>query len=251
MAGRFLLDRSIFRYAEKPYTDFEALVWLIASAKFSGPTRGTLLGGRDFLAEAWGWDASKVRQKLKKWEKEGRILCYVRNVRTTVEDHLWDHRQGPPSRTTVVTVITIPKYDEYQKLNGNLGPPSKTRVNDQGQDHRREPHLNEEELTKKKIQTDPTPPPSASAPRARGNLKSFDETRKIIEALDLDTFRTKYPHLNIDDEYQAFYDHFLFANDLKSGGKPNWKKWSDWNRAFHNWCNKPWKKTAANEDWRI
>ena len=197
MAGRFLLDRSIFRYAEKPYTDFEAWVWLIASAKYSGPSRGTLLGGRDFLAKAWGWDASKVRKKLNKWEQEGRIIKTSIDFRTTVEDHLWDQGQGPPSRTTVVTVITIPKYDEYQKINGKPGPPSRTRVKDQSQDHRRGPYLNEEELTKRTKKSTVDPHPSGVPD------DGHDESEKAIEP------KNKKPDPRIKTLIDFFHNQYL------------------------------------------
>jgi len=76
---------------------------------------------------------------------------------------------------------------------------------------------------------------SKKAPQAKPKTQTKEEVEQAVNALDLQKFRDKYSTLNIDTEFENFQDHFLAKNDLKSG-KPNWLKWSDWNRAFHRWC---------------
>jgi len=87
------------------------------------------------------------------------------------------------------------------------------------------------------------PPKPTRTPKGKNTRESVEIA---IDAIDIESFRKKYPYLDIDKELRDFKTHFLDKND-KATGKPNWIKWSDWNKAFHNWCNSPWKKTQTTE----
>jgi hypothetical protein len=76
---------------------------------------------------------------------------------------------------------------------------------------------------------------SKKATKAEPATQTKEDVEQAINSLDLQKFRAKYSILNIEEELENFQDHFLCKNDLKSR-QPNWKKWSDWNRAFHKWC---------------
>ncbi len=71
--------------------------------------------------------------------------------------------------------------------------------------------------------------------RNRNTRSSRESVETAIDSLDLAKFAQKYPDVTVQAEHQSFKDHFLFKNDARTG-KPNWQKWSDWNRAFHTWC---------------
>jgi hypothetical protein len=81
----------------------------------------------------------------------------------------------------------------------------------------------------------------AQAPRKRPRI-SLEESKlaaeEAIDALDLQKFRDKYPHLNIDDEHFGFKNHHLAIPANYHG----FKKRTDWDRTFHTWCNATWKR---------
>jgi hypothetical protein len=105
----FAVDRRVFdhpMFAREPFTEREAWVWLIAEAawrpcrKRTGSAiislaRGELSHSIRFMAEAWQWHRARVERFL------GRLKTETM-VRTRVE--------------TGVTVISICKYAEYQRV---------------------------------------------------------------------------------------------------------------------------------------
>ncbi len=110
--GFFAVSREIFDHPvvgpEKPYSRFEAWLWLVSAAAYlprrvsvkNGQTRSvvTLQRGqatfaRSFLAEAWGWTEKRVRTFLKQLERERQI----------------DLQTGRQQ-----TLITICNYELYQ-----------------------------------------------------------------------------------------------------------------------------------------
>ncbi|MFH1117275.1 MAG: hypothetical protein V1792_25435 [Pseudomonadota bacterium] len=101
--------------------------------------------------------------------------------------------------------------------------------------------------------------PKSKSPRVKSDSRKRNpsQTRESVEAaidgLDLAKFESKYPDLNVDDQFDRFREFFLDRNDSKTA-QPNWKKWSDWNKAFHRWCatSLKWQqeRTAKSEQTR-
>lgn len=109
MSGVFAVSRNLFEhdfFAAEKLTEREAWIWLIGEAAWKGRRvragkarvdlkRGQCAFSVRFMAEAWGWSKSRVHRFLERLEGESMIGTAA--------------GQG-------VTVITICKYDEYQRV---------------------------------------------------------------------------------------------------------------------------------------
>lgn len=107
--GVFAVDRGIWshpEFADEPFTEREAWQWLISEAAFKprrkriGHTvfdleRGQLACSLRFMAEAWQWKKDKVARFLKRLETATMIATHARHD---------------------ATIITVCKYDVYQKV---------------------------------------------------------------------------------------------------------------------------------------
>jgi hypothetical protein len=107
MSGSVRISRAIFAhecFAEEPFTEREAWVWLIMEASWKPRAkrmgdyivdleRGQLVASVRFLAGAWKWTPAKVQRYLERLKKLSMIA-----VKTD----------------TGVSVITVCNYDEYQ-----------------------------------------------------------------------------------------------------------------------------------------
>jgi hypothetical protein len=107
--GIFAVDRGIWdhpEFANEPFTEREAWQWLISEAAFKprkkrvGNTvfdlvRGQLACSLRFMAKAWQWKKDKVARFLKRLETATMIATQARHD---------------------ATVITICKYNNYQRL---------------------------------------------------------------------------------------------------------------------------------------
>lgn len=121
--GVFAVDRGIFDhsvFAREPFTQREAWIWLIAEAAYKPRTkrsdgkiinlqRGQLCHSIRFMAEAWQWSKSRV----------DRFLDVLGN-----QDMI---RRDTGTRTPILTIC---KYDEYQRVSlpdrDNIGTTSGT-----------------------------------------------------------------------------------------------------------------------------
>lgn len=107
--GVFAVARNIFehpKFAQEPFTEREAWIWLIREAAWRKRTvrvgkkvcevdRGQLVSTTRFMASKWQWSEAKVRRFLKSLKSDAMI--------DAVSDAL-------------ATQITICNYDEYQKV---------------------------------------------------------------------------------------------------------------------------------------
>ena len=107
--GVFAVARNIFehpKFAQEPFTEREAWIWLIREAAWKKRTvrvgkkvcdieRGQLVSSTRFMASKWQWSEAKVRRFLKSLKSDAMI--------DAVSDAL-------------ATQITICNYDEYQKV---------------------------------------------------------------------------------------------------------------------------------------
>jgi hypothetical protein len=107
--GVFAVARNIFEhefFAKEPFTEREAWVWLIGEAAWRGRkvragkivvelSRGQCAFSIRFIAERWGWSKSRVARFLDRLKTEAMI--------GTATDHS-------------ISIITICKYNDYQKV---------------------------------------------------------------------------------------------------------------------------------------
>lgn len=118
--GVFAVDRGIFEHHVfndgQPFSRREAWLWLLAEAAWKGRikavpgsgirlSRGQLSHSIRFMASAWNWDKARVERFL------GRL-----KTETMIETHI----------ETGQTVITICKYDDYQRVSLPAKTPSET-----------------------------------------------------------------------------------------------------------------------------
>lgn len=119
MSGTINISRDLWTdpaFAADPFSEREAWVWLIADASWKprvrrvgnhvvNLNRGEVAHSTRFLAETWGWSHSKVRRYLERLEKLGLIAKKIGAKTDTVTG---------TKAGTVVTVLSIRKYDKYQ-----------------------------------------------------------------------------------------------------------------------------------------
>jgi hypothetical protein len=119
MSGVFAVSRAVFDhalFAPEPFTEREAWIWMIGEAAWrpckarAGKAlisldRGQLAHSVRFMADKWQWSKSRVDRFLDRLKTEAMIGT--------------DAGQG-------LTVITICKYDEYQKVSLPKKPESGT-----------------------------------------------------------------------------------------------------------------------------
>ena len=122
--GVFAVSRGIFEhefFEDEPFTEREAWIWLIREAawkprKVRSPTgpitiqRGHCSCSVRFLADRWKWSKSRVGRFLHRFQKQDMI--------------------GTASGTGQM-VITICKYDEYQRVSLPGGTVSETEAGQQ------------------------------------------------------------------------------------------------------------------------
>jgi hypothetical protein len=152
--GVFAVDRGIFShdcFADEPFTEREAWLWLIGEAAWKARSRrigrvdvelgrGQLAASLRFLGEQWKWNKDKV----------DRFLARLRD-RDMIET----------AAATGVTVISISNYDTYQKV----ALPGETAAATQSETETRQKRDNNKDI--KNIKLPPSEPTVPSVERAR------------------------------------------------------------------------------------
>lgn len=98
--------------------------------------------------------------------------------------------------------------------------------------------------TEAQTNPEPTPRPEPVATNAPAQPKPTKKTRPQyhltreeveaqVRAIDLTKYATKFPGLDLDDEHAEFMHWVLNGIDLRSG-KPQWQKYTAWERTFLN-----------------
>lgn len=117
--GVFAVDRGIWDhdvFADETFTEREAWVWLISEAAWRPRTRnvggkvvqlarGQLAASLRFMADRWGWEKDAVARFLARLKKSDMIATEV---------------------ATGISIITVCKYDEYQRVSLPSATDSKT-----------------------------------------------------------------------------------------------------------------------------
>ncbi len=173
--------------------------------------------GQTRLAKLMGVSNRWAIRIISALEAKGVLRVQRRKGRTALYEPMNSSSQGSEPQFTGVVNHSSPKVD-------NPGVDST--------------EVDEEAEISSPPETRPPADTISKKPRKRKSAQkqlSREEVEQVIDALNLEKFRDKYPTLDIDDQHERFREHFLFKNDRQTG-KPNWQKWSDWNRAFHRWC---------------
>lgn len=112
--GVFAVDRGLFqhpRFADEPFTEREAWIWLIGQAAFKphrrrvgsvmvNLVRGQIAASLRFMADTWKWSEASVRR-------------YIAKLKADDAD---DGAMIDAASDAGVTVITIYNYNKYQYL---------------------------------------------------------------------------------------------------------------------------------------
>jgi hypothetical protein len=246
--GKFLLDRSILRYFTKPFKCEMAWIWLISQAEFTGEHKGKVFfSSITDLSKTWGVNKSTGSRWLKDWVLEERITSP-----TTVQ-HLCNTCATQPA--TQRMEVTLLNYRVKQTLKNDCATTVQHLCNDRATPPlisalRTNKLINEEEEEKKQGSSTPAPtkPKKKAATKSPKTGGTKEQVEAAIDALDLPKFEKKYTAVNVPEEHRRFRIHFLAKNDAKTG-KPNWRKWSDWNLAFHEWCrnSQKWNSTKSTK----
>lgn len=110
--SRMIFDHAVIGIKNRPYTELEAWLWLLAEAEFE-PREvankgqmivldpGQLMAAHGFLSKRWSWTQDKVRYFLKKLQNEAMIARYCA-------------KQDTGRNTNQIQIITISNYSDYQ-----------------------------------------------------------------------------------------------------------------------------------------
>jgi hypothetical protein len=207
--GFFVIDRGLFShsfFADEPYSEREAWIWLIGAAAWKETRirtshgmvtigRGQMMHSERFLATKWKWSKSRVNRFLFRLESEAML-----NRQT-------DQETGR---------ITICNYDEYQ-----LGRTSdRTRDKSETGPASDQPRTKEEELKnlrKNNIDGGADAPADNVVPIQR--QYEFEGRTIKLTKVDLDRWRSRYSAIiDIAATLQA-------ADDYYSDNPPKDGKW--------------------------
>jgi hypothetical protein len=126
--GVFAVDRGIFDhliFADEPYTEREAWLWLVGEAAWKPKRirtphgmvqleRGQLVHSQRFLAEKWRWDRSRVRNFLALLDSEKMAT----QLRPSLDP------ASTQQKAQVTNILTICNYDKYQFGGPSVEPSS-------------------------------------------------------------------------------------------------------------------------------
>ena len=224
-----------------------AWMWLLFKAQWSD--KGPLEMGQLYFTvtdgiKSWGMKKYQVVRYLQRCEKDGDIEWKRCGDIKALEQK--DHNATSLATTLATTVlpsnfskgiITILNYRKYQgKQIWPCYHGATTTATTTATSSENSTLLNNKKNNSVSFETTPS---LSKKEREKQTAKKTAEYE--MDRIDLDKFRSKYPHLNIDNEFTNFINHHL-AREASYYGK---KKITDWNRAFHTWCNADWKKPKA------
>ena len=199
--SRMIFDHSVIGIRDRPYTDFEAWLWLVANAEFEnkevlnkGATivldPGQMMAAHGYLATQWNWSNDKVRYYIKRLQNEAMITRFVeeRKMYTRQSENLHANhtRQSPTQHTNPNTnqiqVITICNYSDFQHI--SVDPhQANSQASHQANsvDRTRQTsksHQQYKDNTKLTLNTKPPYPQGGQAPEVETKVKA--RKRKII-----------------------------------------------------------------------
>lgn len=203
--SRDIFDHPIVGIHDRPYTDTEAWLSLIAMAAYV-PRRlnnkgsvviidpGQLMAAHKFLEVRWRWTFAKVRHFLKRLETEAMITRY--------------RNEQPQNRNNQIQIISICNYSTYQKLPSQPQQAHDNRATTEQQPSSKpatsEQQANNNNLTLKELNT----PPSESEPRTEGmsETKISDDVqrKRIVYSPDFERFWGGYPDRTNNSKINAW-----------------------------------------------
>jgi len=211
--GVFAVDRGIWEHdllaSSEPFSRREAWLWLVSEAAWKPHRRrlaghlvevgrGQLAASLRFIAGKWRWSEPRVRRFLLSLNSEGMIGA---------------------STDAGVSLITICKYDEYQRVSLPSDAPNDSKTDAAATQQRRKVEDKEDKET---TEADASVVRPAKRPcRLPDNWDPSSADRLFASQFLIE------PHLTL--EIDKFRDHWRAAN-----GPPSIKR--DWSAAWRNWC---------------
>jgi hypothetical protein len=222
--GVFAVDRGIFdhpRLRGEKFTKVQAFLWLVAEAAWkphpriiSGVTinlrRGQTACSLRFMAKAWGWEEPRVRRFLAGLKTDATI-----DVATDAG----------------VTVVTICKYDAYQRVSLPTDAPcdaSSDAVSTQERRKLEDREYKEEDTSLRSVSAKP------KKQRSKPKTPIFEDTQPTERQLR-DAAEEGMSLAEVRVEWREFRD-----NHLKHDSH-----FADWPAAWRTWIRKPYRKQRA------
>lgn len=238
--SRLIFDHHIVGVRDRPYTELEAWLWLLAAASWERTEvinkgrpvvidPGQMMHARTYLAQTWQWTEDKVRWFLKRLENEAMItrFCAQINTQRHTQDHTQRNTQQPINQ---IQIITVCNYKDYQVIRD----------------------------IQQEAQHPPTPPPShpashpqvnTSTPKHKDSLPA-DAGRERGTRLPKDwalsvewreAARTQFAigEIEITTEANTFRDYWLSLAGAKAVK-------TDWFRTWLNWIRKNYPEKSAS-----
>ena len=194
--SRDTFDHPIIGIHGRPFTEFEAWLWLLASASYETKKAlnkgtvivldpGDLMAAHGYLATRWVWSVDKVRWFLKRLQVEAMITraCTKSTTRNTNQ----------------IQIITICNYSRYQGAKvGKHQPEHQANTKPTPSQHQ----ANTKNLTSKQINNKPSeevtsgsddPVADATLPSALEALRAFEAYNALAQRIGLPVSRTLTP----------------------------------------------------------
>lgn len=186
----------------RPYTDFEAWLWLISNAAYM-PRRennkgatividpGHLMAAHAYLEKKWMWTVARVRHFLKRLETEAMITRYT--------------NAQPANRNNQIQIISISNYRVYQRVYSQQSQPSnnQTTTEQQASDNRatsQQQDSNKETKIQREEDSSPDVAVAASDDRVPSTLG-----RKVTPySEDFEAFWLAYPDRHNNSKIKAW-----------------------------------------------
>lgn len=131
--SRLIFDHPVVGIHDRPFTDLEAWLWLLAEAAFE-PVElynkgtiivldpGQIMHARTYLAQRWEWTEDKVRWFLKRLQNEAMIarFCQASKAASDHTQHRTQQHTQPNTqpntqqRNNQIQIISICNYGQYQ-----------------------------------------------------------------------------------------------------------------------------------------
>jgi len=215
--GVFAVDRGIWDHDlfadDEPFSRREAWLWLISEAAWKPHrrrvagraievNRGQVVASLRFLAGKWRWSEPRVRRFIDTLKNDSMIVV---------------------SADAGVNVITICKYDEYQRVSLPSDAPSDAVTDAGATQERRKVEDKEDKEDKEKI----SKPKKVSRPRGEPLPVDWEPDREFARSKG-------FSEGQINEQEQRFRDHAAANRRLQA----------DWPAAWRNWITSPYQRAG-------
>lgn len=189
--SRLIFDHHLVGVKDRPFTELEAWLWLIAEAEFETTTTmnkgqrivldpGQMMHAHHHLAKRWQWSIDKVRWYLKRLQNEAMISRYCA-------------KHDTQRNTNQIQIITICNYSNYQYTPAaQHQPPHQAEPQPSTKPTPSQHHEYKDNTLTPEQESTPLPPKGGEAPKRKRGLTAeqvrvtdaaFDQWNEIAKRL--------------------------------------------------------------------